>query len=322
MRRASPAAAGRKLLITGALGHIGAHLIRNVEGPYEEVILLDSLESRRFPSLYHLPRRPYRYRFVRADILTADFDGLLAETKASTLVHLAAITDAEGSHKMPEAVEATNYHGLKRVADACLRNKVALLFPSTTSVYGSQATLVDETCRELKPQSPYAEAKLNSEVYLRGLGKQGLDFIICRFGTIFGHSIGMRYDTAVNRFIWQAATGLPLTVWKTAWKQKRPYLWLGDCVSAINLLLARNRFDGGTYNVLTRNFTVEDVVSAIREFVPRLVVEYVDSPIMNQLSYEVDDSRFRKEFRFSPIGDLRQAIAGELEVLAGILPAH
>src|SRR6185295_5802301 len=190
----------------------------------------------------------------------------------------------------PEAVEATNYHGLQRVADACLQNGVAILFPSTTSVYGSQALRVDETCQELKPQSPYAKAKLNSEVYLRKLGEKGLKFIICRFGTIFGHSIGMRYDTAVNRFTWQAATGLPLTVWKTAWKQKRPYLSLHDCVAAINLLLAHKGFDGETYNVLTRNFTVEDVVSTIRAFVPDLVVNYVDSPIMNQLSYEVDDS--------------------------------
>src|SRR6185295_9329600 len=157
-----------KLLITGALGHIGAHLIRNLsEGLYDEVILFDNLESRRFPSLYHLPEKVFKYRFVRDDILTADFDKLLRTGGIKTVVHLAAITDAEGSHKVPEAVEATNYHGLQRVADACLQNGVAILFPSTTSVYGSQALRVDETCQELKPQSPYAKAKLNSEVYLR-----------------------------------------------------------------------------------------------------------------------------------------------------------
>lgn len=310
----------KKLLITGALGHIGADLIRNLqEGLFKEVVLLDNLESRRFPSLYNLPKKKHLYRFIQGDILTIDFNALLKKSGITTVIHLAAITDAEGSHKIPEAVEATNYHGLQRVADACLKNKVTLFFPSTTSVYGSQALRVDETCRELKPQSPYANAKLNSEMYLRKLGKKGLRFIICRFGTIFGHSIGMRYDTAVNRFTWQAATGLPLTVWKTAWKQKRPYLYLGDCVRAINLILAKNRFDGETYNVLTQNFTVEDVVSTLRKFVPALAVHYVDSPIMNQLSYEVDDSKFRKQFGFKPKGNLKYGIGEKVRQLRGII---
>lgn len=309
-----------KILITGALGHIGASLIRNLDDRIiDEVILFDNLESRRFPSLYNLPQKKYKFRFVRDDILTADFDKYLKGTGITNVIHLAAITDAEGSHKIPEQVELVNFKGLQRVADACLKNKVKLFFPSTTSVYGSQALLVNETCTELKPQSPYADAKLKSEAYLRDLGKKGLKFTICRFGTIFGHSIGMRYDTAVNRFTWQAATGLPLTVWKTAWKQKRPYLHLGDCVRAINLVLTKDVFKGETYNVLTQNFTVEDVVTTIKKFVPKLKVNYVDSAIMNQLSYEVDDSKFRKQFGFKPIGNLKRGIGETVGSLKGII---
>lgn len=309
-----------KILITGALGHIGAHLIRNLNDSLtDEVVMFDNLESRRFPSLYNLPKKKFKYRFVRDDIMTANFDNYLKNTGVTTVIHLAAITDAEGSHKIPEQVEAVNFKGLQRVADACLRNKVKLFFPSTTSVYGSQSLRVDEACAELKPQSPYANAKLNSETYLQSLKKKGLKFIICRFGTIFGHSIGMRYDTAVNRFTWQAVTGLPLTVWKTAWKQKRPYLHLGDCVRAINLVLAKDQFDGEIYNVLTENFTVEDVVNTIKKFVPTLAVNYVDSPIMNQLSYEVDDSKFRKQFGFKPTGNLKRGVAEKISSLKGII---
>lgn len=307
----------KKILITGALGHIGASLIRNIdENLADEVLILDNLESRRYPSLYNLPRKKYKYRFIHDDILTADFDKYL--NGVSVLIHLAAITDAEGSHKIPKKVERVNFGGLKRVADACLKNKVKILFPSTTSVYGSQASVVDETCIELKPQSPYAEAKLNSEIYLRSLKKKGLKFVICRFGTIFGHSIGMRYDTAVNRFIWQAATGLPLTVWKTAWKQKRPYLHLTDCVRAVNFILEKDLFNGETYNVLTRNFSVEEVVQTIKQFVPKLAISRVDSPIMNQLSYDVDDNKFRK-LGFKPKGKIKAGVEDLVNQLRGII---
>ena len=230
-----------KILITGALGHIGSHLIRNLDkSVVRDVILMDNLESQRFPSLYNLPKG-FSFKFIKDDITTADFRKYLKGVDA--VIHLAAITDAEKSKQMAEQVEAVNYQGLARVADACLKSKISLLFPSTTSVYGSQSSFVDETCAELKPQSPYAEAKLKSEQYLLNLKKKGLKFIICRFGTIFGHSIGMRYDTAVNKFTWQAATGLPITVWKTAWNQKRPYLYLGDCIGAINFILKKDLFD-------------------------------------------------------------------------------
>jgi UDP-glucose 4-epimerase len=305
------------ILVTGPLGHIGSHLIRHLNPAAfpGEVLLMDNLESRRYPSLYDLPRST-TFRFIREDILTADFAQHLEGVSA--VIHLAAITDAEGSAKIPEQVEAVNFHGLKRVADACLEARVKLLFPSTTSVYGSQAARVDETCTELRPQSPYAEAKLNSEIYLRNLAAQGLQFVICRFGTIFGHSVGMRYDTAVNKFTWQAATGLPITVWTTAWRQKRPYLYLGDCTRAINFIVEHNLFNGDTYNVVTSNFTVEDVVSTIRGFIPGLIVKPVDSPIMNQLSYEVDDSKFRG-LGFEPTGRLNDGIYETIATLAGIV---
>ncbi len=306
----------KTILITGALGHIGSHLIRNLDKSIaKNVLILDNLESRRYPSLYNLPKG-FNFKFVQDDILAADFKKHLKGVWA--VIHLAAITDAEGSFKIPEQVETVNFHGLKRVADACLRAKARLFYPSTTSIYGSQESRVDETCQELRPQSPYAEAKLNSEKYLQGLKDKGLKFSICRFGTIFGHSIGMRYDTAVNKFTWQAATGLPITVWKTAWKQKRPYLYLGDCVRAINFILKKDLFNGETYNVVTKNFTVEDVVKTIKKFVPKLAVSYVDSPVMNQLSYEVDDSKFRK-LGFKPTGNLKKGIGEKTSSLKGII---
>lgn len=307
----------KSILITGALGHIGSRLIRDLNPKLAaELILLDNLESQRYCSLFNLPGK-FKYSFIEEDVRTADMDKYLQGVDA--VVHLAALTNAEASHGRVEETESVNLDGLKKVADACARSQVKLFFPSTTSVYGSQATQVDETCTELKPQSPYAQTKLAAEDYLRGLKKEkALRFVICRFGTIFGTSPGMRYHTAVNKFVWQAATSRPISVWKTAWRQKRPYLDIVDCIAAINLILEKDLFNGETYNVLTQNFTVENIVNQIKEFIPALQTAYVDSPIMNQLSYEVDDSKFRK-LGFDPKGSLRQGILESIEMLRGIV---
>jgi len=307
-----------RLLITGALGHIGSRFIHSLRpGDYEEVVLLDNLSTQRYCSLFNLPKG-VPFRFVEADVCTADLETLFKAI--DVVVHLAAITDAANSFEIADQVEHVNFGGTERVARACVRNGCRLVFFSTTSVYGTQEKVVDENCsiEELKPQSPYAASKLRAEQLLRRLGQtDGLKFVICRFGTIFGISIGMRFHTAINKFCWQACVGQPLTVWRTALHQKRPYLELGDAVRALDFIIKTDRFDNQVYNVLTANATVGEIVDLIRAYVPDTHIEYVDARIMNQLSYEVSCERFRAlgfEFR----GSLALGIRETIELIRGV----
>jgi UDP-glucose 4-epimerase len=255
------------------------------------------------------------FRFVEADILQADLPRLF--TGMDAVVHLAAITNAAGSFAIQEQVEAVNHTGTERVAEACLAAGARLVFLSTTSVYGTAKEVVDESASEadLKPQSPYALSKRRAELLLAELGaRRGLRSVSLRFGTIYGASIGMRFHTAVNKFCLQATLGEPVSVWRTALDQKRPYLELGDAVRALRFVLERELFDGQIYNVLTDNLTVRDIVDTIRRFVPELELAFVDAAIMNQLSYTVSCDKFRRlGFRFE--GDLVAGIGETLERL-------
>lgn len=308
-----------QIVVTGALGHIGSRLIRELPlaFPGAEIVMLDNLSTQRYGSLFGLPKSG-RYRFLEEDVMTADLTTTFFG--ADVVVHLAAITDAAGSFDKKEQIELVNYSGTKRVAQACVHAGCALFFPSTTSVYGTQAEVVDEDCpdHDLQPQSPYAESKLMAEGYLKALEEtEGLRYATCRFGTIFGTSVGMRFHTAVNKFCWQAATGQPITVWRTALNQKRPYLDLMDAVDAIRFIIDKDLFDGHIYNVLTTNASVKTIVDIISSHVPDVLVEYVDTEIMNQLSYEVLNDRFRRQgFEFR--GDLERGINDTLRMLGGL----
>lgn len=305
-----------KIVITGALGHIGSRLIRTLPraGLAPDMVLVDNMATQRYASLFDLPSST-RYRFVEADVLEADLDRLF--DGADAVIHLAAITDAAGSFDHADKVERVNLEGTRRVAEACARTKSALIYLSTTSVYGTQSEVVDESCpiEDLKPQSPYAHSKLAGERLVEELAAtSGLRAVSLRFGTIFGTSIGMRFHTAVNKFCWQAVMNLPITVWTTALHQRRPYLELGDAVDALALVLRDQIFDSKVYNVVTVNATVNDVVEAIRTEVGELAIKYVDSPIMNQLSYNVASDRFQaKGFTFR--GDLVRGIRETIQCL-------
>jgi nucleoside-diphosphate-sugar epimerase len=292
-------------------------------GEYEEIILIDNLLTQRYCSLFNLPTG-IRWRFFDLDVTAenANLEKLFAG--ADAVVHLAAITNAAASFELQEEVERVNYVGTERVARACAAVDCRLLFLSTTSVYGVADGVVDESCptEQLKPQSPYADSKLRAEQLLAELGRvSGLRFFIGRFGTIYGPSIGMRFHTAVNKFIWQACLGQPLSVWRTALDQKRPYLELGDAVEAIRFVLRSDLFDNEIYNVLTDNLTVRQITDVIRNYVPNLGIELVESQIMNQLSYTVAKSKFESQgFRFK--GDLDQSIRDSIHLLETLVASE
>lgn len=306
-----------KILVTGALGHIGSRLIRDLpfSFPGSEIVMVDNMMTQRYCSLFNLPIEG-NYKFFEMDITQVELQPLMVGV--DVVVHLAAITDAAGSFGKAEQVERNNYNSTKRLAEACAQSGVRLITLSSTSVYGTQADMVDEDCteEELQPQSPYAVTKLKEERLVQHLVKdQGLRASIFRFGTIFGVSPGMRFHTAVNKFCWQAAMGLPITVWSTAYDQKRPYLDLGDACKAIAHIIRSELFDGRIYNVLTLNATVREIVNDIRTLVSVLEINFVDSKIMNQLSYEVSDARFRAT-GFIPKGALIETLTQELKLIS------
>jgi nucleoside-diphosphate-sugar epimerase len=305
-----------KIVVTGAVGHIGSYLVRDLAHrfPGVEIVMIDNLLTQRFPSLFNLPVVA-RYRFVQADVTCVDLRPIVED--AHCVIHLAAITDAASSFDRAAELEANNYAGTMRVATACAESGARMVALSSTSVYGTQKAVVSEDCspEELKPQSPYATTKLKEEAFITQLcAESGLRGVSFRFGTIFGASPGMRFHTAVNKFCWQAAMGQPLTVWRTAYDQKRPYLDLQDAARAIAFAIREELFDGRIYNVLTLNATVRQIVELIREYVPEVNVEYVDNPIMNQLSYEVSCDRFMAT-GFTFAGDLRRGIAETISLL-------
>lgn len=306
-----------KLVVTGALGHIGSALIHALTArEVAEVVLIDNLSTQRYCSLFNLPAG-IEWKFVEADITNVGLEELFAS--AGAVIHLAAITNAAESFDIAEEVERVNYFGTQRVALAAANAGTPLIFPSTTSVYGVSDGVVDETCEQLQPQSPYAKSKLEAEQFICRLGEtSSLKFFIGRFGTIYGPSIGMRFHTAVNKFVWQACVGEPLTVWRTAFDQKRPYLDLRDAVRALKFIVERRVFDNQIYNVLTENLTVRDIVEAIREHAPGLELKLVDSRIMNQLSYTVNRGKFESR-GFSFEGDFRRGIADSIDLLNALV---
>ena len=298
------------ILITGACGHIGSKLIESLQDSNYNIIAVDNMLTQRFCSLFNLNKKIV---FYENDFLNIDL------TDVCTVIHLGAITDAASSIKNSSAVEEININQTKQFIDKCIKYKVKkFIFPSSTSVYGTAANLVHEDNIEYEnPQSPYAHSKLEIEKYLESK-HDDLNYIILRFGTIFGTSKGMRFHTAINKFCWQASLNIPITVWKENFNQVRPYLGLNDAINCIKHVLNLDITNYNTkYNVLTGNFKLSNIVDIIKKYNPNLKIDMVDTPLLNQYSYNVSDKKL-KSTGFITMDDLDLEIYKTLSLLKNL----
>tara|TARA_B100000989_G_scaffold61469_1_gene42287 strand:+ start:5708 stop:6658 length:951 start_codon:yes stop_codon:yes gene_type:complete len=302
------------IIITGGLGHIGSSLFKSLESPDKFIIVNDNLMAERYCSTfkYHMKDN---LEFVFGDIRDKKCIDLILEKSNSidylnaSIIHLAAITDAASSFEKSDSVKDNNFNGTKAIIELANLLDANLYFPSSTSVYGDNSNLVTETSI-LHPQSPYAETKIIEEELVSKYSKN----LILRLGTIVGPSGGMRFHTAVNSFIWKALTKKPIQIWKTAYEQMRPYLCLKDLVSLFKFALENTSLNHNIYNILTTNSTPREITDIIKEYIDNISIEFVDSKIMNQLSYEVSKELIEKEgFKFK--SNIHEGIKDTIEFL-------
>ncbi len=283
------------LLITGACGHIGSYLAENIHKikKIKKTILVDNLESNRFCSLFKLNKKnklKFYLRNIENENSLNDFKNI------KYVIHCASMTNAEKSFGKEDLMYKNNIDCLKTVIKFCKKNKAKLFHLSSTSVYGKQADLVDENCEEkyLKPQSPYADIKLIEEKMLKK-ESTNLTYNTFRFGTIAGVSKGIRFHTAVNKFCLNAAINEDIHVYKTALNQFRPYLSLYDALKTFKFCIEKDFFQNEIFNILSGNFTVNQILTIIKKYKKQINVKLVNAAIMNQLSYHVSKKKIEKE---------------------------
>ena len=283
------------ILITGCCGHIGSYLVDNIHKikKIKKCFIVDNFNSTQINSLFN-SKKKNNLKFYNLDLTKKS--SLSKFNKIDYVVHLASMTNAEGSFNKKNEMYKNNIECMKNIINFCKVKKSKLIHISSTSVYGKQAALVDETCEEkfLKPQSPYAEIKLIEERMLQKASKN-INYITYRFGTISGVSSGMRFHTAVNKFCLNASLNCDIAVYKTALNQYRPYLSLVDAFKVFKFTIEKDLFKNDIYNALSENCTVNQILEKIRKSKKNIKVKFVSSKIMNQLSYHVSKDKLNKE---------------------------
>jgi UDP-glucose 4-epimerase len=258
----------KRVLITGGAGFIGSHLADRLVADGLEVVLYDNLSRGRMEFIEELCSRP-GVQFVEGDVLDAD---LLADSvrDCDTVFHLAANADVRHGLEHPVVDLEQNTIATSVVLEA-MRSAGAsrIAFPSTGSIYGEPEIFpTPEDCPFPVQTSLYGASKLAGEgliqAYCHGYGFTGFIF---RFVSILGERYTHGHVFDFYRSLLRDPARLSVL---GNGRQEKSYLYVGDCVSAIEVAMSVPTEPGtvATYNLGTDETIVVD--DSIRTIVTHL----------------------------------------------------
>ena len=226
-----------KILVTGAAGFIGYHLVQSLLKDDHEIIGLDN-----FNSYYDVNLKRARInnidnkKFSMFEIDLVDnksLESLFKKNDFDVVVNLAAQAGVRYSLTNPEKYIESNIIGFTNILEACRHNKIPnLVYASSSSVYGMNSEVpFDEDHSVDHPVSLYAATKRSNELmahtysHLFDLPTTGL-----RFFTVYGP--WGRPDMALFLFTKAILDEEPIQVFNDG-KMIRDFTYIDDIVSGV-----------------------------------------------------------------------------------------
>ncbi|MDQ3137434.1 MAG: NAD-dependent epimerase/dehydratase family protein [Gemmatimonadota bacterium] len=225
-----------RVLVTGAAGFIGSHLVEALVHRGDEVVGIDN-----FDPFYPRPMKERNLRemgrlrgfeFHEQNML--DVEALRARlTPDTVIVHLAAKAGVRPSLADPVGYANANVTGTAAVLEAARRAGVSrIAFGSSSSVYGDSTPVpFREDAVAVEPVSPYAATKRAAELVLRSVAPiYGFRTAALRFFTVYGPR--QRPDLAIHAFARRMAAGETITLFGDG-TQARDYTYCDDIVAGV-----------------------------------------------------------------------------------------
>jgi UDP-glucuronate 4-epimerase len=239
------------VLVTGAAGFIGSHLVDALLAAGWRVTGLDNFDPFYAASIkarnvaahvahpaYALVRADIRDRAALEDSLQGPFDAI---------VHLAAKAGVRPSIVDPLSYQAVNVEGTHNLLELARQRGIAqFVFASSSSVYGVSPDVPwHEGAHVLAPISPYASTKISGELLGHVYSHLfGIRFIALRFFTVYGPR--QRPDLAIHAFARRILAGLPIPMFGDG-STRRDYTFVSDVVQGV---LGALSYDRTPYEVL------------------------------------------------------------------------
>lgn len=316
--RRADVAALRRVVVTGAAGFIGSHLVERLVGAGVLVIGVDRRDPKRdavaSTNLAQVVGSA-GFVFVPADLIECSVESLLLD--ADAVFHLAGIPGVRPSWGEQFAeYAACNIVATQRVMEAAVRLRVPrVVVASSSSVYGRTDGRPTPETAPTAPMSPYGVSKLAAETLCLAHAQRAdsqTTVAALRYFTVYGPR--QRADMLIGRALDAALGGQPLRLYGTG-DQRRDFTFVSDAVDAT--VAAATATATGVFNVGAGHATsVTEVVRIAEELTGgRIPVSPVAARPGDVPATLADRRRAHEALGWAPQADL---VSGMTEHLAWV----
>ena len=321
----------KNILITGAAGFIGSHVLRLMvlKYPNYNFVNLDLLTyAGNLENISDLESYP-NYTFVKGDVCDNVLVKKIFENhKITSVIHLAAESHVDRSIEDPMAFIQTNVLGtvnlLNAAKEAWKDDFEGKLFyhVSTDEVYGSlgKTGLFTETT-SYDPRSPYSSSKASSDHFVRAYGNTyGLPFVISNCSNNYGPN--QFPEKLIPLFIHNIVEKKSLPVYGDG-QYTRDWLYVVDHATAIDTIFHEAK-EGETYNIGGLNeWTNLDLIHLLCDLMDQKLdrekgssaklITYVKDRLGHDKRYAIDATKLCKELKWKPSVDFRQGLSKTID---------
>ena len=259
-----------RYLITGGAGFIGSHLSEALLAKGDEVYIIDDLSTGSIENIEHLKNNK-NFHYTIDTIFNEPLTAELID-RCDIVFHLAAAVGVMLIVESPVKTIETNIGGTELVLRNAAKKKKQVVIASTSEVYGKSTKIPFSEDDDLvmgpttKGRWSYACSKAVDEFLSLSYWKERkLPTVVVRlFNTVGPRQTG-RYGMVIPRFVKQAISGEPITVYGDG-RQSRCFGYVTDVVGALVKLVENQKAYGQVFNVGNdEEITIDNLAKLIKK---------------------------------------------------------
>jgi nucleoside-diphosphate-sugar epimerase len=308
-----------RILVAGAAGFIGSHLVDRLLSEGNTVIGVDNFATGQKQNLVRMLDHP-EAQFIEHDV-SDSFDVV---GNLDWILHFASPASPPKYLALPVETLRVNSEGTRHLLELARRKGAQFFLASTSEVYGDphvhpQPESYWGNVNSVGPRSVYDEGKRYAEAmttaYARSFG------VGCRIIRIF-NTYGPRMDAedgrVVTNFVAQALRGEPLTIYGDG-SQTRSFQYVDDLVEGIRRLMATD-YQRPVNLGNPEEYTMIELAQLVRELTGATSpLEYRPLPEDDPRQRRPDISLARQLLDWEPIIPVREGLSRTIEYFRGVV---
>jgi UDP-glucuronate 4-epimerase len=280
-----------RVLVTGAAGFIGSHLVERLLARGDTVTGIDNFDPFYSPeekrcNLRAALERP-NFELLEVDCAEPQLlEHAVGDREPDVVVHLAAKAGVRPSIQDPLVYARANVTGTQAVLELARRRGVKrFVFGSSSSVYGnnprvpfSEADPVD------RPISPYAATKRAGELLCHTAHHlHGMTVLALRYFTVYGPR--QRPDLAIRKFATLMLRGQAIPMYGDG-TTERDYTWIDDIIQGTLAAIDRTRETPGEFEIVNLG---ESRTTSLRRLIDLIAEALGVEPRIERLPMQAGD---------------------------------